>query len=97
MHGRCDRSDAVRWSKPRRRGHELPGFLNVAVRPVVLVAAGVSKIAFIGLVLSSGRQFLGHQAGVAVVSDLVQVGLFAVYLMAIRGGAGGRRHAPLVG
>ena len=53
-----------------------------AVRPLVLIVAGISKIAFITLILSVGRQFLGHQAGIAVVSDVIQVSLFLAYLLA---------------
>ena len=45
-------------------------------RPLVLVVAGVSKLVFIGLVISHGAKYLSHQAGVAVVVDLVMVGLF---------------------
>lgn len=60
------------------------GAFDVAARALVLTVAAVSKLAFIGLVLTIGRQFLGHQAGVAVAIDLVQVTLFAGYLVAIR-------------
>jgi hypothetical protein len=35
--------------------------------------------------LTGGRQFLAHGAGVAVVSDVIQVTLFAAYLVATRG------------
>ena len=42
------------------------------------------------LVLAAGRPFLARQAGVAVVVDLVQVSLFAVYLLA---GEPGDPHA----
>lgn len=51
-----------------------------AVRPMVLVVAGTSKAVFIALVLLHGRRFLSHQAGVAVVVDLLWVILFAAYL-----------------
>jgi len=57
------------------------GAFRVAVRPLVLTVAGLSKVTFIALVLSIGPQFLTAQAGVAVVSDLVQVLLFAAYLI----------------
>ena len=39
---------------------------------------------FIGLVLANGSKYLGHQAGVAIVVDLVMVGVFAAYLVATR-------------
>lgn len=55
------------------------------VRPLVLVVAGASKLAFIGLVLTGGRQFLSHQAGVSIVVDSVMVVLFACYLFGRRG------------
>lgn len=55
---------------------------NVAARPLVLTVAGTSKLAFIGLILLAGRPFLAYQAGVAVVCDLIQVALFAAYLVA---------------
>jgi hypothetical protein len=51
------------------------------VRPLVVAVAGLSKLVFIGLVLAHGQRFLGHQAGVAVVVDLVMVGVFAAYLV----------------
>lgn len=60
------------------------GAFDVTVRPLVLAVAGLSKLTFIALVLSLGRQFLGYQAGVAIVSDLVQVALFIAYIAAAR-------------
>jgi hypothetical protein len=58
------------------------GAFNPAARTVALIVAGLSKVVFIVLVLSSGRAFLGHQAGIAVVSDVIQIVLFTVYLLA---------------
>lgn len=60
------------------------GAFNVAVRPLVLTVAALSKLTFIALVLTIGRQFLSYQAGIAVVSDILQVILFAAYLVAYR-------------
>ena len=57
------------------------GAFNVAVRPLVLTVAGLSKATFIVLILVLGRPFLSHQAGVAVVSDVIQVSLFVGYLL----------------
>ena len=37
------------------------------------------------IILGLGRQFLGNQAGVAVVSDVIQVALFSGYLFAAKG------------
>lgn len=51
-------------------------------RRLILTVAGTSKLIFIGLVLSHGGQFLGHQAGVAVAVDSAMVLLFAAYLIA---------------
>ena len=58
------------------------GAFNVPSRPLALIVAGLSKIAFIGLVLTVGTQYLGQQAGVGVVVDTVMVLLFAIYLLA---------------
>jgi len=67
------------------------GAFNATARPLVLIVAGLSKIVFIALILTAGRQFLSHQAGVAVVSDIIQVALFAAFLLATRsGGQAGR-------
>lgn len=51
------------------------------VRPLALGVAGASKAVFIALVLWHGGRFLGHQAGIAVMVDLVWVILFAVYFL----------------
>ena len=56
-------------------------------RPFIVSIAGLSKLVFIGLVLTQGRQFLGYQAGVAVVIDAVWVALFIVYLIGARTGS----------
>ena len=53
-------------------------------RQLVLAVAGVSKAVFIALVLSNGTQYLGYQAGVAVVVDGVFVLLFFTYLALAR-------------
>ena len=60
------------------------GARNPAVRPLILTVAGTSKAIFIGLVLSHGGRFLGYQAGIAVVVDLLWVVVFASYLLAVR-------------
>ena len=57
------------------------GALVPAVRTQVLLAVGVSKLVFIGLVLGVGRQYLSGQAGVAIGLDAVCVLLFALYLL----------------
>jgi hypothetical protein len=60
------------------------GAQRPAVRPLVLMVAGASKLFFIGLVLSHGSRFLAYQAGVAVAIDAVWVAVFATYLIAGR-------------
>lgn len=60
------------------------GAFNPATRKPALVLAGASKIAYITLVLTYGREFLAHQAGVSVVVDSIMVLLFAAYLVAAR-------------
>lgn len=60
------------------------GAFSVAVRPLVLTVAGVSKLAFATLVLTIGQSFLGSQAITAVVVDLIEAALFAIYLIATR-------------
>src|SRR5262245_12528398 len=47
------------------------GAFTPAVRPFAVTIAGLSKIVFILLVLTYGRDFLGHQAGIAVVTDAI--------------------------
>ena len=51
------------------------------VRPMVVAVAALSKLIFIGLVLMQGGRFLGYQAGVAILVDLVMVAVFGVYLL----------------
>ncbi len=59
------------------------GAYHPPVRPLVVAVAGISKLVFIGLVLTYGRQFLG-KAGLAVGIDSVMVCLFAIYLIGVR-------------
>ena len=67
------------------------GAFVVPARPLVLIVAAVSKLTFIVLILTIGRPFLSHQAGIAVASDILQVALFIGYLSA------SRHHAPPAG
>lgn len=60
------------------------GAFKVSVRRLVLTIAGLSKVAFLSLLLAFGQPFLGHQAGIALVSDSIQVALFIAYLVAVR-------------
>jgi hypothetical protein len=61
------------------------GAFHAAVRPLVLVVAGASKLVFILLVLGQGSRYLGQQAGIAIAIDAVWVALFALHLVATRG------------
>ena len=58
------------------------GAFRPPVRPLVLVVAATSKLIFITLILRYGLQYLGHQAGVALVVDSVMVVVFLAYLAA---------------
>ena len=60
------------------------GARKPALRPLALTVAGTSKAIFIALVLSHGGRFLTHQAGIAILVDLVWVVVFAAYLVTIR-------------
>jgi len=60
------------------------GAFNPAVRTLALTVAGISKLAFIALVLAHGGRYLGHQAGIAIAVDLVWVVLFGWYLACAR-------------
>ena len=56
------------------------GALQPELRPMVLLVAGASKLAFIGLVLSHPPY--RRKALVALIVDSVLVALFAAYLLA---------------
>ena len=60
------------------------GAFRPALRPLVLTIAGSSKVIFIGLVLTYGAPFLGHQVGTAIAVDLVMVAIFIAYLLGTR-------------
>jgi hypothetical protein len=60
------------------------GAFNPPVRFLVLTVAGLSKVAFIALILMAGREFLDSQAGIAVVSDVLQVTVFVFYMLEAR-------------
>ncbi|HEX7905117.1 MAG TPA: hypothetical protein VF487_14695 [Chitinophagaceae bacterium] len=60
------------------------GAFNITVRRFSLVIAGISKIIFIILVLSSGESYFGLGAGTAVIVDSIMVVLFIIYLLSAR-------------
>ena len=57
------------------------GAFNVAVRPLVLMVAGASKITYIALVLQNGDRFLSGSSAASIVIDAVMVLVFAAYLL----------------
>jgi hypothetical protein len=62
------------------------GAYRPSSRTLILIVAGLSKLAFIGLVLTYGSKYLGQQAGVAILIDVVAIVLFAAYLLGMRRG-----------
>ena len=63
---------------------QIYGAFTPSSRPLVLMFAGISKLVFIGLVLSHGTRFLSHQAGIAVLVDALMVILFLTYLLSAK-------------
>jgi hypothetical protein len=57
------------------------GAYHPSSRLLVLTVAGLSKVVFIGLVLSNGARYLDDQAGIAVVVDAIFVLLFGAHLL----------------
>jgi len=55
-----------------------------SVRKFSLVIAGISKIIFIILILTSGKAYLQYGVGIAVIVDSIIVVLFAAYLLMTR-------------
>jgi hypothetical protein len=60
------------------------GAFNVAVRKFSVVVAGISKIIFISLVVSSGIAWSGLGVGTAVIVDSIMVVVFIAYLLLSR-------------
>jgi len=60
------------------------GAYHLPSRPLVLTVAIISKLIFITLLLTYGRQFLGGQTIVTIIFDLVSVSLFILYLIAVK-------------
>ena len=60
------------------------GAFEPSSRRLVLIVAGLSKVAFVALLLTYGGQYLGQQAAVSIAIDLAMVLLFIAYLYATR-------------
>jgi hypothetical protein len=58
----------------------IAGALDRSIRKFCLVIAGISKLIFIMLVLSTGRSYLGQGIGTAVIVDSIMIILYAAYL-----------------
>ncbi len=56
------------------------GAFRPAARSIALVAAGLSKIVFISLVLTVGRQHLANQVVLSIIVDSVMVVVFVAFL-----------------
>jgi hypothetical protein len=63
-------------------------------RPFILTIAGLSKLAFIVLVLTVGRDYLGQPIRVTLVVDAIWVLVFAAYLVGTRSNAYAEAVAP---
>ena len=57
------------------------GSFQAEGRTIIVSVAAVSKITFIGLVLTNAARPLRHQLLIALVADAVFVLLFAIYLL----------------
>lgn len=57
------------------------GAFTQKVRNFTLIIASISKLIFIILVLSFGKQYLSFGIGTAVIVDTVMISLYAVYLL----------------
>lgn len=62
------------------------GAYHPPLRPLILTVAGLSKLTFIGLVLTYGTRYLGHQVGLGIAIDLFVVLLFITYILGVRRG-----------
>ncbi len=67
------------------------GAFNPASRPLVLVFAGISKVIFLGLVFTYGKNIFEHQIGIGVVADLLILAVFAAYLFGTMGKPGKKK------
>ena len=61
------------------------GAFHREVRSLVLTVAIASKVVWIALVLTHGKDYLREKVGVSIAVDLVMVVVFVVYLVLTRG------------
>lgn len=61
------------------------GAFEAQCRTLVLFAASLSKLVFIGLILGFGRRFLEEKVSIVLGVDLLMVGLFIAFLFGMRG------------
>lgn len=59
------------------------GAFNPPARPLILIVAGISKLVFVSLLFTYGRQYLG-KAGLAAGIDLMWVVVYVAILMSTR-------------
>ena len=64
------------------------GAFNPLHRSLILVFASISKLIFVGLVLTIGNEYLG-KAGIVVAFDSITVAIFITYLLTTRYSAKG--------
>ena len=67
------------------------GAFDPKVRLLILNVAAISKLIFIALMLSHGKDFLDEQVGIAVAVDVLMVALFIGYLVGERRASRGER------
>ena len=67
------------------------GAFDSKVRLLILNVAAISKLIFIALMLSHGKDFLNEQIGIAVAVDVLMVALFIGYLVGERRASRGDR------
>lgn len=60
------------------------GAFSPHVRTLTLTVVGSSKLAFLGLMLAQGRQYLDERVGIVIALDMVMVALFAIFLFSGR-------------
>ena len=60
------------------------GAFRPQVRTLIMIAAGSSKLIFLGMMLGHGRQFLDEKVSLVLALDAVMVALFVTFLFGVR-------------